>query len=91
MSRQTPHGANKGDHIAARGRNLVSRIRKGHEGTPAYRKFNGQVFRLETIQPSIREANWWIEEYKEHFFIRKVKTSTGYAVYVREKTKRRGQ
>lgn len=95
--RASPHGAEKGDHIASRGRNLVSRLHKMYEGIPAYRKFNGQVFRLQTIQPSIKEANYFIEEYKDNFFIRKVRvlrnggSHRDYAVYVRSKSARRGQ
>jgi hypothetical protein len=95
-SRATPHGSSSGNHIAAKGRNLISRIRrddkKEHE-VPNYRKFDGQVFRILTYQPTIKEANYYVEEYKENFFIRKVRLpgNRGYVIYVREKGARRGQ
>ena len=93
MSKLTPHGANKGDHISAHGRDLITKIRRAKgEGEPVYRKFDGRLFRLQTIQPSIREANEWIEKYKQDYFVRKVRGPKGfYVIYVRRKTDRRGQ
>lgn len=93
--RITPHGASKGDFIAGKGRNLVSKIHRKTKSdeTPVYRKFSGQIFRLHSFRPSIREANWEMGEYKENFFIRKVRLpgNKGYVIYVRDKRARRGQ
>jgi hypothetical protein len=91
-SRITPHGASKGDHISSHGRDLITKIRRGHEGMPVYRKFNEMVFRLHTHKASIHEANLWIEDHKNDFYIRKVRGPGGfYAIYVRRKNSRRGQ
>ena len=60
---------------------------------PRYRKFGGMIFRLETIMP-LRDINYKILEFKEDYYVRKVKLSSGphvYALYVREKNKRRSQ
>jgi len=78
--------------LSCRGRSCVQKIRRAKsEGAPAYRKFDGKIFRLQTVQPSIREANWWIEEYKKDFYIRKVRGPGGvYVVYVRRKHERSG-
>ena len=95
MSKLTPHGASAGSHVAAKGRNLISRIRRDDtkDEIPTYRKFDGQVFRLHSFRPTIKEANYEMEEYKENFYIRKVRRpgNKGYVIYLRDKRNRRGQ
>ena len=96
-SKVTAHGSQKGDFLAARGRNCRPRIHRSCENSnaPVYRKFDGKIFRLMTIQSSIRQANYFIEEYRENFFVRKVRFQEKpgvnyYAIYVRNKKARRG-
>ena len=54
---------------------------------PKHRVFDGKQFRLEGYFPSVREANYFLSEYKESFYTRKVKLPgrQGYLVYVCEK------
>jgi hypothetical protein len=94
-ARITPHGSKRGEYVAARGRNLTSKLHGKPSGVEVnrYRKFGDQVFHLQTIKPSMREANWFVSEYKENFYIRKwrIPGNRGYAIYVRSKSSRRGQ
>ena len=57
---------------------------------PRTRVFNGMKFRLEGYFPSIKEANYYLSEYKENFYTRKAKSPVerGYLVYVCEKRRR---
>jgi hypothetical protein len=57
---------------------------------PKHRVFNGMKFRLEGYFPSIKEADYFLSEYKENFYTRKVRLPgrMGYLVYVCEKRRR---
>lgn len=57
---------------------------------PRSRIFDGMRFRLEGWFPSIRSANYFLSEYKEDFYNRKVRLPgrQGYLVYVCEKGRR---
>ena len=57
---------------------------------PRSRVFNGMKFRLEGWFPSVRQANYFLSEYKKDFYSRKVSLPgrQGYLLYVCEKRRK---